>query len=152
GPQSMLRHAQLRNAVSFVEQILKLPDDPRGNASREMQTSKLDIDFAPGANPKNTVAQKALATGNAAVNLHTVSSKGPQQLTHITGDQLLATPDNEKPLKQLGGSGDTKIVALAADGSTSPSSGDRLQLTFAPQSASRSAPTRNAKSATPGAS
>ncbi len=153
GPMSTLRHAQFRNAVSFVDQLLTLPDDPRGNASREVQASKLDIDFAPGADPKKSLAQKALATGNAAVNLHTVSSKGPQQLTNITGDQLLATLENGKTLKQLDGSGHTKIVDLAADGSTNTSTGDRLQVTFAPQVARNpaSAQTANkaAKPATP---
>jgi lipopolysaccharide export system protein LptA len=135
GPMSALRHVQLRNAVSFVDQLLTLPDDPRGTASREVQSSKL----APGADPKKTLAQKALATCNAAVNLHTVSSKGPQQLTNITGDQLLATLENGKTLKQLDGSGHTKIVDLAADGSTNTTTGDRLQLTFAPQLARKPA-------------
>jgi len=149
GPMSTLRHAQLRNAVSFVDQLLTLPDDPRGTASREIQASKLDIDFAPGADPKKTVAQKALATGNAAVNLHTVSSKGPQQLTNITGDQLLATLENGKTLKQLDGSGHTKLVDLAADGASTTTRGDRLQLTFAPQVPHKPAPTKAAKSPTP---
>lgn len=144
GPMSTLRHAQLRNAVSFVDQLLTLPDDPRGTASREVQASKLDIDFAPGADPKKSLAQKALATGNAAINLHTVSSKGPQQLTNITGDQLLATLENGKTLKQLDGAGHTKIVDLAADGSTNTSTGDSLQVTFAPQLARRPAPAQAA--------
>ena len=153
GPMSTLRHAQLRNAVSFVDQLLTLPDDPRGNASREVQASKLDIDFAPGADPKKSLAQKALATGNAAVNLHTVSSKGPQQLTNITGDQLLATLENGKTLKQLDGAGHTKIVDLAADGSTNTSTGDRLQVTFAPQVARKPAPAQTAnKTAKPATS
>ena len=149
GPNSTLRHAQLRNAVSFVDQLLTLPDDPRGTASREMQATKLDIDFAPGADPNKTIAQKALATGNAAVNLHTVSSKGPQQLTNITGDQLLATLENGKILKQLDGSGHTKIVDLAADGATTTTRGDRLQLTFAPQAPHKPVPAKAAKSPTP---
>lgn len=135
GPVSTVRHAQLRDAVSFVDQLLKLNNDPKGTASREMQASKLDIDFAPGPDPKKSLAQKALATGNARVNLHTVPSKGPQQLTTITGDQLLATFADGKTLKQLDGSGNTKIVDLAADGSLNTSKGDRLLITFAPQSA-----------------
>jgi len=143
GPMSMLKHAQLRDAVSFVDQVLKLDKDPRGTASREIRASKLDIDFAPGPNPKKSVAQKALATGNAAVTLHTVPSKGPQQLTNITGDQLLATLEDGKTIRQLDGTGNTRIIDLAADGSTNTSKGDRLQVTFAPrppQSAHKSAP------------
>ena len=138
GPRSMVKHAQLRNAVSFVDQLLKLKNDPQGTASREMQAAKLDIDFAPGPESEKSVAQKVLATGNARINLHTVPSWGPQQLTTITGDQLLATLAGGKTLKQLDGSGNTKIVDLAADGTVNTSKGDRLLITFAPQSAQKS--------------
>jgi lipopolysaccharide export system protein LptA len=139
GPMSTLKHAQFRNAVTFLEQTLKLPNDPKGTASREMQASKLDVDFAPGADPKQSVAQKAIATGNARLNLHTVPSKGPQQQTTIIGDQLVATLADGKALKELDGAGNTKIVDLAADGSVNTSKGDRLLITFAPQSAKRQA-------------
>jgi lipopolysaccharide export system protein LptA len=134
GAKSMLRHAQFRDAVSFVDQVFKLANDPKGTASRQMQSTKLDVDFAPGPDPKKSVAQKALATGNAAVNLHTIPSKGPQQVTTITGDQLLAllTPDG-RAIRQLNGAGHTKIVDLAKDGSTNTSTGDRLAVTFNPQ-------------------
>ena len=147
GPMSTLRHAQLRNAVSFVDQILKLSNDPKGTASREIEASKLDVDFAPGPDPKKTVAQKALATGGAMVKLHTIPSRGPQQLTTITGDQLLATIEDGKTLKQLDGSGNTKVVDLAADGSTNTSTGDRLRITFAPRPMPTSARTGQAESA-----
>jgi len=134
GDMSMLRHAQFRNAVSFVDQVLKLDNDPKGTATREVLASKLDVDFAPGPDPKKSVAQKALATGRAAVKMHTIPSNAPQQLTTIKGDQLLATLDNGTTIKQLDGSGNTEIVDLAADGSTSTSKGDRLKVTFTPQS------------------
>jgi lipopolysaccharide export system protein LptA len=130
---SMLKHAQFRNTVSFVDQLLKLDNDPRGAASRQLKASKVDIDFAPGPDPKKSVAQKALATGNASVNLHTIPSTGPQQLTTITGDQLVATLDNGTTIRQLDGSGNTKMVDLGADGSTNTSKGDRLLATFTPQ-------------------
>jgi lipopolysaccharide export system protein LptA len=132
GPMSTITHAQFRNAVSFVDQLLRLNNDPKGTASRDMRASKMDIDFGPGSDPKKTVAQKALAAGGATVNLHTVPSKGPQQLTTITGDQLLATLSDGKTLKQLDGTGNTRVVDLAADGSTNASKGDRLHITFAP--------------------
>ena len=133
GANSTLKHAQFRNAVSFVDQVLKLANDPTGTASRQVQASKLDVDFVPGPDGKKSVAQKALATGNASVNLHTIPSKGPQELTTITGDQLLATLDNGTTIKQLDGSGHTKIVDLAQDGSTNTSTGDQLHMTFSPQ-------------------
>lgn len=128
---SMLKHAQFRNDVSFVDQVLKLANDPNGTASREMQAEKVDVDFVPGPDGKSAIAQKALAVGNAKVNLHTVPSKGTPQTTTISGDQLLAllTPDG-RAIRQLNGSGNTKIVDVAKDGSTNTSSGDHLQVIF----------------------
>jgi lipopolysaccharide export system protein LptA len=134
GPNSTLKHGQCRDAVSFVESILKLANDPNGAASRQVQASQIDVDFVPGPDGKKSVAQKALATGAAQVNQHTVPSKGGQQLTNISGDQLLATLDSTgAAIQQLDGSGSTKIVDQAADGSLSTSSGDRLHMTFLPQ-------------------
>jgi lipopolysaccharide export system protein LptA len=134
GANSTLKHGQCRDAVSFVEQIFTLANDPKGTASRQMQASKLDVDFVLGPDGKQSVAQKALATGNAQVNLHTIPSKGGQELTNISGDQLLATLDpSGTAIKQLDGSGSTKIVDLAQDGSTNTSTGDRLHMTFTQQ-------------------
>ncbi len=133
GDMSTLKHAQFRNAVTFVDQVLKLDNDPKGSATREVLASKLDVDFVPGPDPKKSVAQKALATGRATVKLHTIPSNAPQQLTTISGDQLLATLDNGTTIKQLDGSGNTEIVDLAVDGSTNTSKGDRLKVTFTPQ-------------------
>lgn len=134
GPNSMLKHAQFRNAVSFVQQISHLANDPKGTASRQMQASKVDVDFIPGPDGKKSIAQKALGVGGAQVNLHTIPSKGTQQLTNIRGDQLLATLDPDgQSIRQLDGTGNTKIVDLAQDGSTSTSTGDKLHVTFFPQ-------------------
>jgi lipopolysaccharide export system protein LptA len=134
GPNSMLKHAQFRNAVSFVQQVFHLANDPRGTASRQMQASKVDVDFIPGPDGKKSIAQKALGVGGAQVNLHTIPSKGAQQLTNIRGDQLLATLDpGGQSIRQLDGSGNTKITDLAQDGATSTSTGDQLHVTFLPQ-------------------
>jgi lipopolysaccharide export system protein LptA len=135
GANTSLKHAQCRDAVSFVEQIFKLANDPKGTASRQVQASKLDVDFVLGPDGKKSVPAKALATGSAQVNLHTIPSKGGQELTNISGDQLLATLDSTgTAIRQLDGAGNTKIVDLAQDGSTNTSSGDRLHMIFAPQS------------------
>jgi lipopolysaccharide export system protein LptA len=129
GPDATLKHAQFRNAVSFVDQQLKLENDPRGSATRQIETSKLDIDFTRGPD-KKTVAQKALATGNAVATLRTIPSKGPEQSTTISADQLLATLGNGRAIQQLDGSGHTKIVDQAQDGATSTSIGDTLHIAF----------------------
>ncbi len=132
GPEAALRHAQFRNAVSFVDQQLKLNNDPRGSATRQVQASKLDIDFTTGPDGK-AVAQKALATGNAIATLRTIPSKGPEQNTTINADQLLATLSNGRVIQQLDGSGHTKIIDLGQDGSMNVSAGDVLHITFVPQ-------------------
>ena len=133
GPDATLKHAQFRNTVSFVDQQLQLANDPQGSATRQVQASKLDIDFTTGAD-KKAVAQKALATGNAVATLRTIPSKGPEQSTTISADQLLATLSNGRAIQQLDGSGHTKVVDQAQDGATSVSAGDVLRITFLPQS------------------
>jgi lipopolysaccharide export system protein LptA len=133
GPEAALKHAQFRNAVSFVDQQLKLDNDPRGSATRQVQASKLDIDFTTGPD-KKAVAQKALATGNAVATLRSIPSKGPEQNTTISADQLLATLSNGHAIQQLDGSGHTKLMDQAQDGAVSTSTGDVLHITFVPQS------------------
>jgi lipopolysaccharide export system protein LptA len=135
GAKGALKHAQFRDAVSFLDQVLKLANDPKGTASRQVQASQLDVDFAADPATKKSVAQKALAAGNASVNLHTIPSKGPQELTNVAGDQLLFTlaPDGRE-IRQLDGAGHTRVTSLGKDGSTSTSTGDRLHITFPPES------------------
>lgn len=133
GPGAMLKHAQFRNVVSFVDQQLKLANDPQGSATRQVQASKLDVDFTTGAN-KKAIAQKALATGNAVATLRTIPSKEREQNTTISADQLLATLSNGRVIQQLDGSGHTKIVDQAEDGTVNTSTGDNLHITFLPQS------------------
>jgi len=132
GKGALLKHATFRNAVSFVEEVFKLANDPKGTASRAMQASKVDVDFVPGPKGRRLVAHEALATGNASVELHTIPSKGPQEATTIRGDQLLATLTADgRAIRQLTGSGNTQITSLAKDGSTNTSAGDRLEVAFA---------------------
>lgn len=131
GPDSGLRHAQFRDAVSFVDQVFRLAHDPNGTASRDIRAEKLDIDFAPGPHGKSAIPRKALAVGGAHVDLHTIPSKGPQQLTTISGDQLLATLTSDgRAIRNLDGTGHTRMVDLAADGSTNISTGDALHVAF----------------------
>lgn len=146
GPDAALRHAQFRNAVSFVDQQLKLNDDPHGSATRQVSASKLDVDFTTGPDQRS-VAQKALATGNAVATLRTIPSKGPEQSTTISADQLLATLSNGRAIQQLDGAGHTKVVDLAQDGSTNTSTGDTLRISFVPQDKD-GAPVKSSKSPT----
>jgi lipopolysaccharide export system protein LptA len=129
GDNAELKHAQFRNAVSFIDQQFKLSNDPNGSATRQVESSKMDLDFAMGPD-KKVAAQKILATGNAVATLRTISSKLPQQNTTISGDQLLATLADGRAIRQLDGTGHTKIIDLAQDGSTNTSAGDTLHMTF----------------------
>ncbi len=127
--QQELRHAQFRNAVTFVSQQRSFNGDPNGSATREMSASRLDIDFGPGQDGK-AEAQHVLGSGGASATLHDVPSKGPSKSTSITGDELLATLARGRLFKMLDGKGSTKIVDSASDGATSTSTGDSLHVSF----------------------
>ncbi len=131
---AQLKHAQFRDAVTFVLQRHSLPGDANGSATREMRASKLDIDFAPGAHGR-AEARFALGSGGALVNLHDVPSKGPARSSSIGADQLLATLANGREFRALDGKGRTRLVDTASDGATSTSTGDTLHVTLLANSA-----------------
>lgn len=171
GQAATLRHVQLLNAVSFVDQQVKLVDDPNGSTTREIRAAQVDVEFVPDSGQKrmdagaaaahdaatqqtaadsqdpqralelHSVPQKVLATGNAVVVLHTISSKHPQQNTTIGADQLLATLANGNAITGLNGTGHTQITNVAADGASQTTKGDSLKVDFAitnaPQASAR---------------
>lgn len=125
-------HARLLNAVSFVDQQSGLPGDPQGSLTREVRGAQMDIDFSTDAQ-QHTTAQKAFAQGRANVVLHTIRTKGPQQLTTIEADNLLANFTPEMAVSDLTGTGHTKLTDVASDGTTQVSTGDSLLIRFNPQ-------------------
>jgi lipopolysaccharide export system protein LptA len=141
GPQLTVRHAQLRDAVSIVDEE-KLPPVNTGktaaktrqnapeSATRQVQASQLDIDFVPG--PDRPQAQHILAAGGARLNMHTIYAKTPPEDTTIQGDQLFATLADGEVLSSLRGTGHTSLVSVSPTGVTQSSKGDNLLLTFAP--------------------
>ncbi len=129
--RASLRHADFRNAVSFVLEQKSFAGDVRGSASREMTATKLDVDFAPDAAGRS-LARRAVAEGGAMVNLHDLPYGAPQRHTAIYGQQLVASLQNGHELQELDGSGGTKVVDYAPDGATDTSSGDQLLVTFLP--------------------
>jgi len=138
GPQVTARHAQLRDAVSVVDQE-KLPpldaaqikQNAPQSSTRQVQASKIDIDFVAGPN-RQPQAQHILAAGGARLNLHTIYAKTPPEDTTIRGDQLFATLADGEVLTSLRGTGDTSLVSVSPNGVTQTSKGDNLLLTFAP--------------------
>jgi lipopolysaccharide export system protein LptA len=156
GPQPTIRHAQLRTAVSVVEEE-KLPQVNPATAkqnvpestTRQVQAAQVDIDFAPG--PERTPqAQKILAAGGARLNVHTIYAKTQPEDTTVQGDQLFATLTGGEVLSSLRGTGHTSLVSVSPSGVTQSSKGDNLLLTFAPpEPAKAEVGTRKAKAKNP---
>jgi lipopolysaccharide export system protein LptA len=138
GPQPTIRHAQLRTAVSVVDEE-KLPQANAAtikqnvpeSTSRQVQAAQIDIDFTPGPD-RTPEAQKILAVGGARLNAHTIYTKAQPEDTTVQGDQLLATLANGEVLSSLRGTGHTSLVTVNSSGVTQSSKGDNLLLTFAP--------------------
>ncbi len=136
-----IHHAQFRNAVSFVIQQNSLGGDPRGLATREMTASTLDVDFAPGPEGRS-LATVASARGGAKVDLHDLPFAAPGRHATIYGQQLLAKLNDGHQLRQLTGSGGTKVVNYAPDGATDTTQGDTLEVAFSPEPRSHAAEAR----------
>ena len=138
GPQSTVRHAQLRDAVSVVDEE-KLPPVNAGktrqnsqeSTTRQVQASRIDIDFKTGPD-RSPQADHILAAGNARLNVHTIYTKTPPEDTTVQGDQLFATLVDGETLSSLRGTGHTSLVTVTPKGITQSSKGDNLLLTFAP--------------------
>jgi lipopolysaccharide export system protein LptA len=134
GPQSTIRHAQLRDAVSLVDEE-KLPranptkQNEPVTTTRQMGAAKVDVDFAPGAG--SPTAEHVLAVGGARLNLHEIYAKTPPQDTTVQGDQLFATLVDGEVLSSLRGTGHTSLAVVSPNGDKQTSTGDNLLLTFA---------------------
>jgi lipopolysaccharide export system protein LptA len=147
GPQATIRHAQLRTAVSVVDEeklpqvdIGKTAGKVRPNApestTRQVQASQIDIDFVSrtGRRPE---ADHILAAGGARLNVHTIYAKTPPEDTTVQGDQLFATLVDGEVFSSLRGTGHTSLVTVGSNGVTQSSKGDNLLLTFAPPTAAK---------------
>ena len=139
GPQSTVRHAQLRRAVSFVDQETIPPTPAQAgtraanhplSTTRNVTASQIDVDFMPGPD-RRAVAQTILAVGGARLNIRTLYSNTPAQATGVQGDRLLVTLRNGVAVSSLRGTGHTKLVLLDTNGVKQTSTGDNLWMTFA---------------------
>jgi lipopolysaccharide export system protein LptA len=133
--QTGLRHGEFRQNVSFNEEVTGLAKDPRGHAEKQLHAEKVDVEFAPPQAGQSVQARKAIAEGSPVVSSRQTPSKGPEQTTRISGDQLVATLDEGNALRQLDGTGNTQIVQSATDGSHNASKADVLHATFIQQPA-----------------
>ncbi len=140
GPQPSIKHAQLRDAVSIVDEekllavapgsVKSRPNSPE-SSSRQVQATTIDVDFAPGPN-RRPLAERILAVGGARLNVHTIYSKTPPDDTTVQGDQLFGTLTDGEVLSSLRGTGHTSLVEVTPSGVKQSSTGDNLLLTFAP--------------------
>jgi lipopolysaccharide export system protein LptA len=131
--QTSLRHGEFRQDVSFEEDVIGLAKDPRGRAQKQLHAEKVDVDFAPPRPGQSVEARTAVAEGNPLVTSRQTPSKGPEQTTRISGDQLVAALDEGNVLRQLDGTGHTQIVQSVTDGSHNTTKGDVLHATFTQQ-------------------
>ena len=142
GPQTTIRHAQLRDAVSLVDEE-KFPtrsETPKGkedkpeSTTRQLGATKVDIDFATmaaHAEDRTPRPQHILAVGAARINVHELYFKRPPQDTTVQGDQLFATLSDGQALQSLRATGHTSMVLVSPSGAKQSSTGDSLLLNFA---------------------
>ncbi len=130
GPSGSLKHLQMRNAVSVVDQESSGTNDGGVAITREVQATTLDIDFAAGPE-RRAEARSLLAKGAATVTERKMYPDSPPQSTTIKGDQLFATLRNGQALSTLRGDGDTFLTNSSPSGVSQTSKGDSLEITFA---------------------
>jgi lipopolysaccharide export system protein LptA len=128
--QTSLRHGEFRQDVSFQQQITGLAKDPRGRAEKHMHAEKLDVDFAPPEAGQALEARRVVAEGDPVVTSRQIPSKGPEQTTRVSSDQLVATLGEGNAMRQLDGTGHSQVVQSSADGSRNTTQGDVLHATF----------------------
>jgi lipopolysaccharide export system protein LptA len=126
--QAQLRHGEFRENVSFDQQVNGLQKDPRGRAEKQLRAQKVDVEFVPAGH--GVEARRAIALGGPVVTSRQMPSKGPEQTTRISGDQLIALLGDANSLRQLDGTGNTSIVQSSTDGSRNTSRGDVLHTSF----------------------
>jgi lipopolysaccharide export system protein LptA len=155
GPQSTVKHAQLRDAVSVVDEeklppVAGAPGKPKQNApessTRQVGATTVDVDFASGPD-RQPMAEHILAVGGAQLNVHTIYAKTPPEDTTVKGDQLFATLVDGEVLSSLRGTGHTSLVDITPSGIKQSSTGDNLLLTFAPPQLPPAKPTTKASKA-----
>lgn len=131
GADASLRHALFQHDVRYADEVFAGGKRNKTIAVRHIRASDLDVRFAPSGGSRRIVARTALATGNASLELDSTPLRGASQHTTIRADRLLArfTPDG-RSVRQLNGTGHTKLIEVSANGSTDTGTGDMLQIVF----------------------
>ena len=142
GPHMTIHHAQLRDAVSLVDEekfARRGSDTGKGreekpeSTTRQLGATRVDIDFAPmAANDGDHTPrpQRILAVGSARINVHELYAKKSPQDTTVQGDQLFTTLTDGQALQSLRATGHTSLVVVNSSGAKQSSTGDSLMLSF----------------------
>lgn len=140
GPQSIIRHAQMRHDVSLVDEEKAAPQPSRAGSqsenkplstSRDMEAGQVDVDFGTTAD-RRPLARNITAVGDARLKVHTIYSSTPPEETGVEGDQLFVTLRDGNAVSSLRGTGHTKLTMVNPSGVRQKSTGDTLLMTFAP--------------------
>jgi lipopolysaccharide export system protein LptA len=140
GPESIIRHAQLRHTVSLFDEEKTTPQPSRVGSqrvnkslstTREMEAAQVDVEFGTTAD-RRPLAQHITAVGGARLNVHTIYAKTPPEETGVEGDQLFVTLRGGNAIASLRGTGHTKLTMINPSGVRQKSTGDTLLMTFAP--------------------
>ena len=162
GPESDIRHAQLRQTVSLVDEEKAVQqgsgaDKQRGSyrsTTRDMQAAQVDVDFAT-TDDRGPLAQHILAVGGARLNVSTIYPNTPPEETRVEGDQLFATLRDGVAVSSLRGAGHTKLTMVSPTGVVQKSTGDTLLMSFADsrntQTQTKTTPKPSASAAQPAA-
>jgi len=139
GGTTELRHAEFLGNVRFTQQPAEITGDAKGTLARELEAQKVDVEFARTAAGQPAEAQRVTAVGNPVLTLRQAAAKGAHpaltQTTRIRGDDLVATLGAGNTLRELDGTGHTRIENVSSDGARETSRGDMLRATFAEQPA-----------------
>lgn len=123
GPKGYARQAQFRGGVAMFDR-----EGPgNGRSSRELHTDQMTVNFHQTA--RGSEASTIVAEGGAVIQMADAARKGK---TTIRADTLEASLKDGSILTRLEGSGNTRLTEIAPDGARQISSGDRLEMRFAP--------------------
>ncbi|MDQ2800476.1 MAG: hypothetical protein M3Y13_12650, partial [Armatimonadota bacterium] len=107
---------------------------------RTLSSDRLVLNLLP-SKTGNAQLKSAEATGDAVFSsLSTMAGRAPQQTT-LAGQSLNAIFAAANELHEIDGTGQTRLKTVAANGDIDSSTGDTLQIEFAPGQAPRRAPT-----------
>lgn len=125
--QGHVRQAVFDRQVAFAQRIM----DSGAPLERTLHSGHLLLMFLPGQSGQAQL-ESALATGGAVFRSQPAGSSPKGQQTEISAETLRASFMAGNQLRQMDGTGNTRVATTAANGSVDTSTGDTLQVEFGP--------------------